>query len=151
MPAQQGRYWLLTIPHHHFLPYLPPNANYIRGQLESGGTTGYLHWQLVVAFKQHVRLAAVKSTFGNECHAELSRSSAANEYVFKDDTAIPNTRFELGKPPFKRNSKTDWDAIKDLAKRRRLDDVPGDVFIRYARYELYALLYPNNTNPYPKP
>lgn len=34
--APQARYWMLTIPHAEFTPYLPPNCAYIRGQLELG-------------------------------------------------------------------------------------------------------------------
>lgn len=126
----QARYWLLTIPHHQFLPYLPPNYAYIKGQLESGNNTGFLHWQLLVIAKRAIRLAAIKKTFGNGIHAEPSRSSAASDYVWKDDTAIANTRFELGTVPLKRNDKTDWNRIRDLAKVGNLDDIDGDVYVR---------------------
>jgi len=88
----QARYWLLTIPHADFLPWLPPDISHIRGQLERGGTTNYLHWQLCVAFKRKVRLRFVKHVFGPSVHAEPSRSDAAREYVWKDDTAIRETR-----------------------------------------------------------
>lgn len=96
---------------------------------------------MVVGFKTHVRLSAVKSTFGDECHAELTRSAAADEYVHKDETSVPGTRFQLGKKALKRNSKTDWDAIKMQAKLGQLDDIPGDVFIRYAAPWLHSILY----------
>lgn len=84
----QGVYWLLTIPHPSFLPYLPAQCSFITGQLESGGQSGYLHWQVLAVFKRSVRLAAVKSVFGDESHAELTRSSAANDYVVKSATSI---------------------------------------------------------------
>jgi len=126
----QGRYWLLTIPHHDFVPYQPPIVQYIRGQLELGNNTGYLHWQLLVAFKTKQRLAAVKKCFGASCHAELSRSDAATEYVWKDDTRVDGTQFELGALAFKRNCATDWAAVLDNAKRGRLDDIPPDIIIR---------------------
>lgn len=126
----QGLYWLLTIPHANFLPYLPPNVAYIAGQLESGANTNFLHWQLLVAFDKKVRLAAVKKTFGDGIHAELSRSSAAREYVWKDETAIANTRFELGVFKLRRNNSKDWDAIKSAAKQGKLDEIPSDVYIR---------------------
>ena len=57
----QGLYWLLTIPQHAYLPYLPPACRFIRGQLETGANTGYLHWQVLVSFKRKVRLAGVKA------------------------------------------------------------------------------------------
>lgn len=133
--SQQARYWLLTIPKNDYqLPTeLPQQCNFLRGQLERGNDTGYEHWQVVVSFKRAVRLAAVKSLFGQSCHAEPTRSQAANEYVLKDDTHIPGTRFDLGTKPFNRNSKTDWESAKQLAKQGKLDDCPPDVFIKYYR------------------
>lgn len=130
MSLAQQRYWILTIPHADFLPYLPPTIVYIRGQLERGNSTDYLHWQLMAVFSRAVRLAAVKKIFGPSCHAEPSRSSAAMDYVWKDDTRVEQTQFELGKLPFKRNSSTDWDSIRDAAKHGRMDDIPSDVYIR---------------------
>lgn len=126
----QARYWILTIPHADFVPFQHTNVQFIQGQLERGGNTGYLHWQLVVAFKRSVRLAAVKTVYGESVHAEPSRSSAANDYVLKDDTAVPGTRFKLGTPAFKRNCSTDWAAVVDNAKQGRMDDIPPDVLVR---------------------
>lgn len=124
----QGVYWLLTIPGHEFLPYLPPQCCWIRGQLECGAG-GFQHWQIMVGFTRSVRLKAVRDTFG-PFHCELSRSRAADDYVFKDDTAVPNTRFELGTKPIKRNCKRDWDAIRESAVRGELESIPSDVYIR---------------------
>lgn len=90
--SQQARYWLLTIPQHEFTPYLPEQLSWLRGQLESGNTTGFVHWQLFAAFKKKTRLAGLKKIFGDSCHAEPSRSEAAELYVFKEDTAIQGTR-----------------------------------------------------------
>lgn len=126
----QGIYWLLTIPHADFLPFLPPTVQYIRGQLERGGDTGYLHWQLLVAFKRKCRLAAVKTTFGDSCHAELSRSVAADSYVWKEETRVGGTQFELGQRATKRNNSADWDRIRSLAMAGRLDEIDGDVYVR---------------------
>lgn len=126
----QGRYWLLTIPVHGFTPFLPHGVAYIRGQLECGGESGYLHWQLLVYFSKPVRLRSVRSTFG-DWHAELSRSDAASQYVWKEDTAVSNTRFELGKKPFKRNSTADWDSIRQLAQSGDLSAIPADIYVRY--------------------
>lgn len=137
----QGVHWILTIPHAHFTPYLPPNVACIRGQLELGtsNTTepsddteepgGYLHWQLVVAFKRKVRLGGVRECFG-PWHAELTRSGAANAYVWKDDTAVAGTRFELGGLRIRRGPDTDWESIRELARTGRLDDIPADIYVR---------------------
>lgn len=105
--AEVGRHWILTIPHHAFTPFIPNKVDYLKGQLERG-EGGYLHWQLVICTTKNARLAAIKLIFGPTCHAELTRSAAAEDYVWKQDTHVPNTRFELGTRPFKRNSKRDW-------------------------------------------
>lgn len=102
MPIDQGKWWLLTLPAHTFLPYLPGRCAYIRGQLERGAAenleiqgreapAGFLHWQVIICFKEKVRRGGVRNCFG-PYHCELSRSAAAREYVWKEDTAVPGTR-----------------------------------------------------------
>lgn len=136
----QARFWLLTIPHADFLPYLPTNVDYIRGQLERGHINEYLHWQICVHFSRKLRLRGVKSIFGDSCHAEPSRSEAARDYVWKEDTRIDGTQFELGKLPFRRGVSEDWEAIRNNAKRGRLDDIPPDVYCRlYGNFKRIAV------------
>lgn len=129
MPSPQGRYWILTIPQHEFIPYLPHNCSFIIGQLEKGDG-GYLHWQVVVAFPNKVTLHKVKQVFGNTVHGELTRSAAANEYSWKEDTRVDGTQFKLGQLAIKRNSSKDWDQVVDAVKRGRFDEVPSDILIR---------------------
>lgn len=124
-----AKWWILTIPCHAFMPYLPPACTYVRGQLELGAG-GFRHWQFVCHMRENSRLSRIRSIFG-EYHAEPTRSAAARDYVWKDDTAIPNTRFELGTPPFRRNSQVDWDMVKDHAISGRLDLIPSEIFVRY--------------------
>jgi len=88
-----------------------------------------LHWQVVIGFKKAARLAAVRTLFGN-FHAELCRSEAADDYVWKDESAVEGTRFELGRKAFKRSSETDWELVRESAKRGDLTAVPADVFVR---------------------
>nr|WPR18707.1 MAG: replication polyprotein [Chemarfal virus 194] len=127
----RGQYWILTIPQHEFLPYCPPGVGYIVGQLERGAETGFLHWQLMVYFSKRVELRGVKNTFGDACHAELTRSSAAKEYCTKDDeTFVSGTRFELGELPVNRASSKDWDGIRKFAVDGNFDGIPSDVYIR---------------------
>lgn len=126
----QARFWLLTIPHADFVPYLPPNVDYIRGQLELSDNTGYLHWQICVHFARKIRLRGVKSIFGDTAHAEPSRSEAARDYVWKEDTRVDGTQFELGNIPVRRGVSADWDAVRESAKRGRLDDIPADIYCR---------------------
>lgn len=126
----QGIYWLLTIPHASFTPYKPPGIQHIRGQLELGDG-GYLHWQILVAFSRKCRLASVKKTFGTTCHAELSRSEAAADYVWKDDTRVAGTQFELGEPAFRRNDSICWENVRTMARSGRLDDIPASVYVQH--------------------
>jgi len=148
----QARYWLLTINDSdsgeswEVPSTLPTGCVWLRGQKEIGANAGRPHWQLYACFKRAVRLAAIKKCFGTRVHAEPSRSEAAADYVWKDDTAIPNTRFELGAKPFQRNSKTDWEAAKECAKAGRLDDCPADVYIKYYR-TLKAIAMDNMNKP----
>lgn len=127
MSRRQGIFWLLTIPHHDFLPYLPSNCQFIKGQAEIGNGTGYAHWQILVALKTKGSCRQVKDIFGDSCHAELSRSSAADSYVWKEDTAVANTRFELGAKPFQRNSKVEWESVWASAQSGNLDAIPANV------------------------
>lgn len=123
---RQGIFWILTIPQHEFTPYLPPVCSYIVGQLEEGGTTGFTHWQIMVAFKSKQGLNGVRAVFGN-FHCELSRSSAADSYCQKEDTRIPGTSFELGQKPFSRSSKTEWESVWTSAKSGDFSRIPANV------------------------
>lgn len=40
---------------------------------------------------------------------------------------MPDTQFELGAVPFKRNHKPDWDAVWESAKRGRMDEIPANI------------------------
>lgn len=130
MPTPQARYWMLTIPYENFTPYLPPRCEYIKGQLEMGNNTGYLHWQICCYYKVKVSQNYMKLIFGNRAHIEMTRGPAAQEYVWKEDTRITNTQFELGKLPFNRSKDKDWDLILQNARDGQFDAIPSDVLIR---------------------
>jgi len=125
-----GRYWFGTIPYDLWIfpNPLPSSVAYVKGQVEAGTERGYLHVQLVVIFKSTQRLSAVRKLFPGNW--ELSRSVAANAYVFKENTRVPDSQFELGALPIKRNSAKDWEAIRQSAKEGKLEDIPADVYIR---------------------
>lgn len=126
-----GRIWLLTIPKTEWNPHLPEGVAYVRGQAETGSETGYEHWQVLAYFGRTCRLSAVKKIFGRQSHCELSRSSAADAYVWKEETRIDGTQFEFGRKPVKRNNKRDWDAIRQTVLEGKLEEVPSDIFIRH--------------------
>lgn len=123
---------MATIPQHLFVPHLKSGCVYIGGQLERGEQNGYLHWQLQIVFQRKVRLGRLKELFGDDAgtHFELTKSEAAREYVFKEDTRVDGTQFELGKYPFNRNSKKDWDDIWKSAKEGDMEKIPADIRVR---------------------
>lgn len=136
MPSPQGVYWLLTIPEDgSFSPDnydLPERVAYVKGQLEQGNETGYRHYQVLVVLRRKGTLSTIQDLFGTRIHAELSRSSAANDYVWKEDTRIGEP-FEFGTLPFKRNNAKDWEQIWNYAKEGNLDRIPADVRIQCYR------------------
>jgi len=127
----KARMWMVTIPWEGYTPYRPPSVAYIKGQLERGSEgEGYLHWQLFVHFSGQQRLSHLRKVFGN-AHAEPTRSEAAEDYVWKEETRVEGTQFELGNRPFKRNCSADWAVILNDAKSGNFDGIPPDVLIRY--------------------
>lgn len=112
---------------------LPEKLDFIKGQLEKGEESGYLHWQVVVGFNKKVRQQAVKTLFGEGIHCELTRSAAADKYCFKDETSISGTRFELGTKVLNRNTKEFWKQVKDNAKAGKLDEIDESVYITHYR------------------
>lgn len=128
----QGLYWMLTIPYHEWTPYLPPGVNWIRGQLELG-RGGYSHWQICLSFSKKQTLGQVKTIFGNQCHAELTKSKSSAEYVWKQDTRVEGTQFELGEHPIQRNSSKDWERIWEWAVRGELLRIPADIRVHSYR------------------
>lgn len=131
MPCPQERYWLATISCAHLStqPELVDPLCYIKGQKEIG-EGGFEHWQVLAVTKKKCTLRQVKNALHSTAHVELSRSEAANDYVWKEDTRVPGTQFESGALPLSRARKTDWELIVRNAKAGALDDIPGDILIR---------------------
>lgn len=150
MPTPQGRYWMLTIPVIHMpnmIALIDPIC-YLKGQQETGGS-GLVHWQMVAVTNKKVTRRQLKELFVPEAHLELSRSEAANEYVWKDDTAIADTRFELGRLPISRARPADWDKVYDMAKVGNFEELPKDILIRH--YSSLKRIYVDNVIPVFRP
>lgn len=133
MPSQ-GKHWILTIPREKWDDpgELPTGCVYIRGQAELGDS-GYQHWQVYVVLERKGRLGAIKRIFPPETHAELTRSDAARDYCWKEDTRIPCTQFEYGRLPHRRNESKDWDSIWESATEGDLESIPADVRVVHYR------------------
>jgi len=131
MPTPQARYWLVTLSStlHPERPCLKPPVCYLKGQKEVGAG-GYEHWQLLVITSRLSTRNQVKLALHPSAHVEASRSAAADDYVWKDDTAVPGTRFEDGARPVNRCNKTDWSSIVNDAKCGNFDAIPPDILLR---------------------
>lgn len=129
--SRQARYWIATIPYDAWNPCWPiPGVNYMAGQAECGGTTGYRHWQLVVYCSSKCSLSGIKRILPESGHYEPTRSPAARRYVFKEETRIGGSKFEYGSIAVNRSDSRDWDLIKRCALGGSFNDIPSDVYVR---------------------
>jgi len=135
MPSLQGRYWIATVPQYMFTPYLPNGMAYIKGQLEIG-EGGFVHWQLLLYFNDKKTKSFVREMMGDGVGTfyELTRNEKGSEgYVWKDETQVVGTRFEMGTRPMRMNSKVDWGVICEQAVVGNLESIrsenPG-VYVR---------------------
>jgi hypothetical protein len=131
-PGGTHQLWVATSPvanGHLFSsgPY-PSIIAGVRGQLEKG-EGGLVHYQVLIRASRPVRRTQLSTLFPGT-HLEPSRSAAARDYVWKEDTRIGDP-FEWGctLPP-RRNSETDWESIRRSAKRGDLESIPADVYVR---------------------
>lgn len=130
----QGRYYLFTIPYGtEFYPdQLQEGVIWMKGQREIG-ESGYDHWQVMMCFNKKMRPGGVRKMFPN-IHNELVMSlEDCEQYVWKDETSVEGTRFEIGQKPLKRNSAKDWDTIRQMAQEGNLDDIDSSVYVCHYR------------------
>jgi len=122
-------------------------CSWVRGQREIG-EGGYEHWQFIVAFKKKQSLSSAKLALGMpSVHLELTRSSAAADYVWKEETRVDGTQFEYGAKPIDRKAKEDWDAIWELAKKNDLLAIPSQ--IRVSSYRTLRTIAADYASPTP--
>jgi len=123
-------YWILTIPHEKWTcpTALDPAITMIRGQLEIAAS-GFKHWQVVVRLKNKQRLSGLKALFPPETHAEPTRSAAATDYVWKEETRVPGTQFQLGQVKAAAH-KVDWDKTLELATKGHFSEIESGVMLR---------------------
>lgn len=135
MPALQRLWWLLTIPEVSFTPrpdnYPNDDIDFIKGQLEIAPTTGFRHWQVAVHFRKKKTLAGAKVFFHDSAHLEpVNNIDRTLDYVHKDETADPDTRFQFGMRPMRANSSVDWGLVFDQAKTGQYTDIPAHIKVR---------------------
>lgn len=117
----------------------------MKGQKEEGNETGYVHWQVMICMKKKTRPGGIKKIWPT-AHNELVMSlEKCEEYVWKDDTAIAGTRFELGKRPFKRNCVRDWDQVRECAVQGKLEEIDSATYITH--YKSLKSIMVDNLKP----
>jgi hypothetical protein len=100
-----------------------------RGEI---GTSGLDHWQFIAAFADKQSLRAVRAFYPG-CHAELTRSAAAGNYVWKESTSVADTKFELGVKPIDRTLKIEWESVWASAKSGDIEAIPASIRIQSYR------------------
>lgn len=139
--AARARNWLLTLNQKgdESLPdgedwckrlFEETGATYVVGQLEAGDEKqrahihAYANWPFKMGF---ARLKRFELTVNLR---EVKIDNGVRDYCMKEETRVAGP-WEFGKIPLARNSKTDWDACKEAAKRGEFDKIPSDVLLRY--------------------
>lgn len=134
--SQQARWWIGTLNNpaevleRTWERAKEKGAVYLGGQLEVGAL-GTDHFQFVVAFKQPTKLGTLK-LIEPRGHWEKTRSEAAINYCFKEDTRLGGP-WEYGTKPHKRNSKTDWEEVWSNAKKGDYEQIPAQVRVQNYR------------------
>jgi len=131
-------YWILTIPRAAWFPptELVDPIVWIKGQQEVA-EGGFSHWQIVVGFASKQSLRAAKSHFPREAHLEPTRSTAAEAYVWKEDTRVPESQFELGFKPVNPAVKTDWEMVWAAARDGKILEIPARIRVQNYRYIIF--------------
>ena len=113
MARRQGIYWLLTIPTMASTPiYRPESVGSGDNSVRCGRVSSLAGL-----------LGARQEGFSSHNHRHLWHGVACrdlpkrsgHQYVWKEDTRVANTQFELGVRPIKRNDPHDWDLIWEMA------------------------------------
>lgn len=86
---RQARYWMVTIPATDWQPdhWNTTGASFVKGQLERGDS-GYEHYQLIAYYAKKTTISKLKNLWPRNCHLEPTRSAAAEQYVWKEQTRI---------------------------------------------------------------
>lgn len=104
-------------------------AQFTCGQLEKG-KEGTLHLQFFMNFAKPVRPAHIKKK-DTRLHIEAVKiNNGADDYCMKEDTRVDGP-WTFGVRPVKRNSKTDWDRVYQLAKEGDFDSIPADIKVKH--------------------
>lgn len=104
-------------------------ATYTVGQLESG-EEGTPHIQFFMNFPNSIRCSKIKAQ-DKRLHIETVKvNNGADTYCMKEDTRVEGP-YEFGTKPVKRNSKTDWERVYELAAKGSFEEIPSDIKVKH--------------------
>lgn len=104
-------------------------ARYVNGQVEKCPTTGRLHVQFKLWFKDPVRKSALCKFDPKADFTKVGKDNRP-DYAIKPETRVFGP-WEAGVKPLKRNDKDDWEEIKRNAIEGKLHDIPAEVYCRH--------------------
>lgn len=102
--ARTSNYWMITAWNRgNFRPQIGqmPLVSFMAGQQERGEQNGNLHWQVYVEFTMRISATAAMAALGLDpkhtfIQPRLGSVRQAIDYVSKENTAVPGTRFSEG-------------------------------------------------------
>lgn len=121
--------------------FLLSKAVYCVGQLEKAPTTGQHHIQAYVNYKNSVRQSHLKA-IDPKAHLDVVKvDRGADKYCMKEESRVEGP-WEFGVKPVRRDSKTDWQSVYLLAKKRQFDMIPPNILVQhYSNLNLIAKDY----------
>jgi hypothetical protein len=106
-------------------------AQYVCGQLEKG-KEGTIHLQFFANYKTQKKVGGIKK-HDSRLHIEIVKiNRGADNYCMKEDTRLDGP-WEYGVKPVKRDSKHDWEEVKEKACKGDIDSIPADIYIKHYR------------------
>lgn len=86
--------------------------------------------QYFIHFKKQKTLLQLKKLCPESHFTPVSRDNGASDYCLKQETRVAGP-WEFGTKPVRRNSKADWEEVKENAKKGDFEAIPADIYIRY--------------------
>lgn len=109
--------------------FVATKAKYLVGQLEQGLKEERRHIQAYVHFAQQKTLLGLKK-YDAEMHCDIVKiDNGVRDYCMKELTRVAGP-WEFGERPVRRNSKEDWDEVRELAKSGEFDRIPSGLYIQ---------------------
>jgi len=75
-----------------------------------------------------MRLAALKKICKRSHFTPVLRDNGASSYCLKEESRVDGP-WEFGCKPVRRNNATDWEEVKEHAKKGELDKIPASIFV----------------------